>query len=104
MRFRVFTVTQQQFDSWIAGQKMPARFGAVGPTAPSGGPISPPLEAPVVTIPGGALTPTQGAQAAAQKNAQRSSGKGGINGTQTAGSRGRQPPANPGAPTPVKGG
>jgi cytochrome c oxidase subunit 2 len=41
MRFRVFTVTQQQFDSWVAGQKMPARFGAVGPVAPSGGPIPP---------------------------------------------------------------
>jgi cytochrome c oxidase subunit 2 len=36
MRFRVFTVTPQQFDSWIAGQKMPAKFGAVGPAAPTG--------------------------------------------------------------------
>ena len=36
MRFRVFTVTPQQFASWIAGQKMPARFGAVGPAAPAG--------------------------------------------------------------------
>ena len=31
MRFRVFTVTQQQFESWVAGQKMPARFGAPTP-------------------------------------------------------------------------
>ena len=31
MRFRVFTVTQQQFESWVAGQKMPARFGAPSP-------------------------------------------------------------------------
>jgi cytochrome c oxidase subunit II len=29
MRFRVFTVKPQEFDSWVAGQKMPARFGAV---------------------------------------------------------------------------
>jgi len=35
MRFRVFTVTQEQFASWVAGQKMPARFGAVAPAAPS---------------------------------------------------------------------
>ena len=34
MRFRVFTVTPQQFDSWVEGQKQPARFGAV---APAGG-------------------------------------------------------------------
>jgi cytochrome c oxidase subunit 2 len=44
MRFRVFTVTPEQFASWVAGQKMPAHFGAVGPTPPasvaptSGGP------------------------------------------------------------------
>jgi cytochrome c oxidase subunit 2 len=35
MRFRVFTVTPEQFASWVAGQKMPARFGAVGPAAPA---------------------------------------------------------------------
>lgn len=42
MRFRVFTVTPEQFASWVAGQKLPAHFGAVGPTAPAGGPIPPP--------------------------------------------------------------
>jgi cytochrome c oxidase subunit 2 len=42
MRFRVFTVTPEQFASWVAGQKLPARFGAVGPAAPTGGPIPPP--------------------------------------------------------------
>jgi len=31
MRFRVFTVTPEQFASWAAGQKMPAQFGAAGP-------------------------------------------------------------------------
>ena len=36
MRFRVFTVTPQQFASWIAGEKMPARFGAATPAAPAG--------------------------------------------------------------------
>src|SRR5256885_4847700 len=97
MRFRVFTVTPQQFESWIAGQKMPARFGAVGPTPPSGGPIPPPLEAAGVTIPAGPLAPTQGAQAAAQKIAQRSSGTGAVGGTQPAIPRGQQPAANPGA-------
>ena len=35
MRFRVFTVTPEQFASWVAGQKMPARFGAVGPAPPT---------------------------------------------------------------------
>ena len=29
MRFRVFTVTPAQFESWVAGQKLPATFGAV---------------------------------------------------------------------------
>ena len=28
MRFRVFTVTPEQFASWVAGQKLPAQFGA----------------------------------------------------------------------------
>jgi cytochrome c oxidase subunit II len=37
MRFRVFTVTRQQFESWVAGQKLPARFGAAAPAAPTGG-------------------------------------------------------------------
>ena len=31
MRFRVFTVTPQKFESWVAGQKMPAHFGPGGP-------------------------------------------------------------------------
>lgn len=35
MRFRVFTVTPQQFESWVAGQKMPARFGAVTGITPA---------------------------------------------------------------------
>ncbi|HEY6089164.1 MAG TPA: cytochrome c oxidase subunit II [Gemmatimonadaceae bacterium] len=65
MRFRVFTVTPQQFDSWVAGQKMPARFGAVGPTPPAGGPIPPPHEGAVVTTPGGPVAATPAAQAAA---------------------------------------
>jgi len=103
MRFRVFTVTQQQFDSWIAGQKMPARFGAVGPVAPTGGPIPPPLEAPGVTTPGGTNAPTQAAQSAAQQIAKRSSGTQTIGGTQPAVPRGQQPEVNPGAQTGVRG-
>lgn len=58
MRFRVFTVTPSDFDSWIAGQRQPAQFGAVGPAAPTSGPIPPPLEGPAVTTPTGATTAT----------------------------------------------
>ena len=37
MRFRVFTVTQEQFDSWIAGQKATAAFNAgPAPANPAG--------------------------------------------------------------------
>ena len=70
MRFRVFTVTQEQFASWVAGQKMPAHFGAVGPTPPAGGPNPPPQGATVstgaqtgvngVAPPGGTLVSTSG--------------------------------------------
>jgi len=97
MRFRVFTVSQQQFDSWVAGQKLPARFGAVGPVAPSGGPIPPPLEPPGVTTPAGPNAPSQAAQAAAHGIAQRSSGTGASGGTQPAISRPQNAEANPGA-------
>ena len=103
MRFRVFTVTPQQFDSWIAGQKMPARFGAVGPTPPSGGPIPPPREGAIVTTPGGATAPTQVAQAAAQRIAQQSSGTQAVGGTQPAIPRPQNPEANPGARRTVNG-
>jgi cytochrome c oxidase subunit 2 len=103
MRFRVFTVTPAQFDSWVAGQKLPARFGAVAPVAPTGGPIPPPLEAPGVTTPGGPNAPSQAAQAAARGIAQRSSGTGTVGGTQPALPRGQNPEANPGAQTAVPG-
>jgi cytochrome c oxidase subunit 2 len=97
MRFRVFTVTPQQFESWVAGQKLPARFGAVGPTAPAGGPIPPPLEAPGVTTPAGANAPSQAAQGAAPGIAQRSSGTGAAGGAQPAIPRPQNAEANPGA-------
>jgi cytochrome c oxidase subunit 2 len=103
MRFRVFTVTPAQFESWVAGQKMPARFGAVGPAAPTGGPIPPPLEGPAVTTPGGTNAPTEAAQAAAQGIAQRSSGTGAVGGTQPAVPRPQNPEANPGARNGVAG-
>lgn len=103
MRFRVFTVSQQQFDSWIAGQKMPARFGAVGPAAPTGGPIPPPREGPAVTTPAGTNAPTQTAQAAAQRIAQQSSGTQAAGGTQPAVPRPQSPGANPGAQSAVAG-
>lgn len=104
MRFRVFTVTQAQFDSWVAGQKMPARFGAVaGPTPPAGGPIPPPSEGAVVTTPGGTQAPTPAAQAAAQRVAQQSSGTQAVGGTQPAVPRPQNPEANPGAQSSVRG-
>jgi cytochrome c oxidase subunit 2 len=65
MRFRVFTVSQQEFDSWVAGQKQPARFGAVAPVAPSGGPTPPPVAAAAVTSPRGATGATTSAVAPA---------------------------------------
>ncbi|HEY1953371.1 MAG TPA: cytochrome c oxidase subunit II [Gemmatimonadaceae bacterium] len=103
MRFRVFTVTPQQFESWVAGQKMPARFGAVGPTPPSGGPIPPPHEGPAVATPSGANGASTAAQTAAPQIAQRSSGTQAVGGTQPAIARPQNPQANPGAQTQVAG-
>jgi len=37
MRFRVFTVRPEQFESWVAGQQQPAAFGAVASAAPPEG-------------------------------------------------------------------
>jgi cytochrome c oxidase subunit 2 len=96
MRFRVFTVTPEQFASWVAGQKLPAQFGAVAPTSPT------PAGA-VVTSPGGPNSPTQAAQAAAPSVAQQSSGTQAVGGTQPAIPRPQNPEANPGAQTAVKG-
>ncbi|MEA2760799.1 MAG: cytochrome c oxidase subunit [Gemmatimonadaceae bacterium] len=103
MRFRVFTVTPEQFASWVAGQKMPARFGAVAPAPPAGGPIPPPQEGAVVTSPGGSNSPTQAAQAAAPRVAQQSSGTQAAGGTQPAIPRPQNPGANPGAQAGVRG-
>jgi len=97
MRFRVFTVTPQEFDSWAVGQRMPARFGAVGPPAPTGGAIPPPLEAPGITTPTGQGAPSQAAQAAAPRIPTQSSGTGAVGGTQPAIPRPQDPQANPGA-------
>jgi cytochrome c oxidase subunit 2 len=55
MRFRVFTVTQQQFESWVAGQKLPARFGAVGGTQP--GYIFPREQVPYYAVPHSPIPP-----------------------------------------------
>ena len=97
MRFRVFTVTPQQFESWVAGQKMPARFGAVATPAASG------AGGATVTVPGGTTAPTQSAQAAAQRIAQQSSGTQAVGGTQPAIPRATNPEANPGAQATVGG-
>lgn len=100
MRFRVFTVTPAQFDSWIAGQKMPAHYGAVaGPPTPAGGPIPPPMEAPGMSVPAGTQGPSQAAQGAASRIAQQSSGTQAPGGAQPAIPRPQNPEANPGART-----
>jgi cytochrome c oxidase subunit 2 len=97
MRFRVFTVTPQQFESWAAGQKALAHFQPVAPAPTPGSPIPPPAEGAAVTVPAGPLAPTQQAQAAAKGVAQRSSGTAAYGGTQPAVARGQAPEANPGA-------
>jgi cytochrome c oxidase subunit II len=102
MRFRVFTVTPEQFASWVAGQKMPARFGAVA--APPSSKTQRQAQGAAVTSPGGASGPSQPAQAAAQKIAQQSSGTQAVGGTQPAVPRSTNPEANPGAQTRVNGG
>jgi cytochrome c oxidase subunit 2 len=99
MRFRVFTVSQQQFDSWVAGQKMPARFGAVASAAPATGTSAPTNAAPGMSTPAGPNAPSQAAQSAATTIAGQSSGTGPAGGTQPAIARGQNPEANPGART-----
>jgi cytochrome c oxidase subunit 2 len=93
MRFRVFTVSPQEFDSWVAGQKMPAQFGAVASTAPAAAGAQ-----MVATSPGNppAGVPTEAAQAAAPQVAQQSSGTGALGGREPAIPRPREPEANPG--------
>jgi cytochrome c oxidase subunit 2 len=98
MRFRVFTVTPEQFASWVEGQKSPAKFGAVASSAPTTG-----AQGALVTTPAGPGGPSQPAQAAAQKIAQQSSGTQAVGGTQPAIPRALNPAANPGAQTSSKG-
>ena len=45
MKFRVFTVSPEQFASWAAHQKAPAVFGAVVPPAPAATPVTTPAAA-----------------------------------------------------------
>jgi cytochrome c oxidase subunit II len=97
MRFRVFTVSPGDFDSWVAGQRMPAQFGAVAASTTS--PASAPAGGLVATSPGNppAGVPTEAAQAAAPQVAQQSSGTGAVGGREPAVARARDPQANPGA-------
>jgi len=94
MRFRVFTVTPEQFASWIAGQKMPAHFGAVASPAGAGG-----TQGATVTTPAGTTAPNQTAQAAAPRVAQQSSGTQAVGGTQPAIPRPTAAQSNPGTQT-----
>ena len=64
MRFRVFTVKPDQFQSWVAGQQKPAAIGAVASTATPGTPTPPQSgvgpaggAAPAVPRPAGAMVP-----------------------------------------------
>ncbi|MDQ3672836.1 MAG: cytochrome c oxidase subunit II [Gemmatimonadota bacterium] len=97
MRFRVFTVTPQDFESWVAGQKMPARFGAVASATPA--PAGTTAGGMVATSAGNppAGVPTEAAQAAAPAIAGQSSGTGAIGGREPVVQRPREPEANPGA-------
>ena len=97
MRFRVFTVAQPEFDSWVAGQKMPARFGAVASTQPAAG-AAPGIVSATGPNPA-AGAPSAAAQAAAPRVAQQSSGTGAVGGTTPAVPRSREPDANPGTGT-----
>ncbi len=65
MRFRVFTVSPDQFHSWVAGQQQPAAFGAVAGTPATTGTPTPPQSgvgpeggaAPAIPRPSGAAVP-----------------------------------------------
>lgn len=100
MRFRVFTVTPPEFESWAAGQRMPARFGAVAAT-PATTPGAAPATGVVATSPEkpAAGFPTESAQAAGPRVAEQSSGTAAVGGTAPAVPRGREPQANPGTQT-----
>ena len=71
MRFRTFTVTPAQFESWVAHQKTPAAFGAVTPAAPQ----TPTIPATQQTGPGtpaptpGGATPQPGTKGGATRGA-----------------------------------
>ena len=65
MRFRVFTVKPDQFESWVAGQQQPAAFGAVATATPTLATPTPPQSgvgpeggaAPAVPRPPGTVVP-----------------------------------------------
>ena len=114
MRFRVFTVTPAEFDSWVAGQRLPAQFGAVAAATPAPGTAAPGTAATGTAATGSAAAPgmvaaspaqspagvpTEAAQAAAGRIATQSSGTGAVGGSARAVPRGREPEANPGART-----
>ncbi len=50
MKFRVFTVTPEQFDSWAAHQATVAAFGATMPAAPTPGAVAPADSAAAATV------------------------------------------------------
>lgn len=55
MRFRVFTVTPEHFDSWVANERLPARFGAAT-VQPAAAPAGATAQAPADT---GATSPVE---------------------------------------------
>jgi cytochrome c oxidase subunit 2 len=65
MRFRVFTVTPENFDKWSAHQKEPAAFGV--PTLVSAGATAPANASPASATTPAAPTPTPATQPAASK-------------------------------------
>jgi cytochrome c oxidase subunit II len=83
MRFRAFTVSQQDFDAWARHQLSPAVFNPGPPTPRPGGPAVPPL--PPGQPPTGASTPINAPAAAARNPLGTASAAGGQGGEATPG-------------------
>jgi len=57
MKFRAYTVTPEQFDSWVRGQQQVAAFGATAPAAPAPAPAAPGATQPATAADSAAISP-----------------------------------------------